>query len=79
LYCYNIHDIVKVKSEVSLYELEYFASNEFADPDLVITVKKTIPSGLHFKRIIIPDPNPEYHKVKYSEHFGRFVFNRIHR
>jgi len=72
LYCYNIHDIVKVKSEVSLYELEYFASNEFADPDLVINVKKTIPSGLHFKRTLIPDPNPEYHKVKYSEHFGRF-------
>ena len=72
MYCYNIHDIVKVKSEVSLYELEYFTSDEFADADLVIKVKNTIPSGLHFKRTLIPDPNPKYHKVKYSEHFGRF-------
>ena len=71
LYCYNIHDIVKVKSEVSLYELEYFSSNEFADADLVINVKDSIASGIHFKRTLIPDLSPEYHKVKYSEHFGR--------
>jgi hypothetical protein len=69
LYYYNIHNIVKVKSEVLLYELEYFASNEFADSDIVINVKDSITSGIHFKRILIPDP--DYHKVKYSEHFGR--------
>ena len=70
MYYYNIQDIVKVKSEVLLYELEYFASDEFADADVVINVKDSITSGIHFKRTLIPDPNPDYHKVKYSEHFG---------
>jgi dolichol-phosphate mannosyltransferase len=71
LYYYNIHNIVKVKSEVSLYELEYFASNDFADSDIVINVKDSITSGIHFKRTLIPDPHKDYYKVKYSEHFGR--------
>lgn len=70
MYCYNVHNIVKVKSDVLLYELEYFTSNEFADADIVLKVKDSITSGIHFKRTLIPDPNPDYHKVKYSEHFG---------
>lgn len=70
MYYYNIHGIVKVKSEVSLYELEYFASDEFADADIVLNVKDSITSGIHFKRTLTPEPNPDYYKVKYSEHFG---------
>jgi hypothetical protein len=70
LYYYNIHNLVKVKSEVSLYELEYFVSNDFADADLVIAVKDSITSGFHFKRTLITEPNRDNHKVKYTEHFG---------
>ncbi len=69
-YYYNIHNIVKVKSEVLLYELEYFASNEFDDADILINVKNAILSGIHFKRTLTPDPHPDYYKVNYSEHFG---------
>ena len=70
MYYYNIHGIVKVKSEVSLYELEYFASDEFADADIVLDVKDSITSGIQFKRTLTPEPHPDYYKVKYSEHFG---------
>ena len=72
MYYYNIHNIVKVKSEVSLYELEYFASNDFVtdDADIVINIKDSITSGIHFKRTLIPESHHNFHKVKYSEHFG---------
>jgi hypothetical protein len=39
LYYYNIHDIIKVKTEIKLQELEYFISKEFEDPDIILILR----------------------------------------
>jgi len=72
LYYYNIHNIVKIDSEVRLYELEYFACSEFSDAasDMSVKVVDSITSQIHFKRKIIAD---EYvGLIKYTEHLGVF-------
>jgi dolichol-phosphate mannosyltransferase len=70
LYYYNIHDIVRIQSEVLLYELEYFASESFDSPDLAVKVSSSIPGGIALTRNITkPKPwDPSY--ITYSEHFG---------
>jgi dolichol-phosphate mannosyltransferase len=68
---YNIHNIVKVESDVLLYELEYFRASAVDKPDLNISVKEAITSGIHFKNQLKLHPfhNHSY-TVSYSEHFG---------
>lgn len=70
MYYYNIHDIIKVKSDVILYELEYFTSQEFNDPNLNIRTVDSLQGGLRFTRKIIEDKSNNSHKILYTEHFG---------
>ena len=70
MYYYNIHDIIKVESDVILYELEYFTSKEFDNPDLSIRTVDSLQGGLRFTRKIIEDRSNNSHKILYTEHFG---------
>jgi len=70
LYYYNIHDIIKVESDVILYELEYFTTKEFNDADLSIRTADSLQGGLRFTRKIIEDRSNNSHKILYTEHFG---------
>jgi dolichol-phosphate mannosyltransferase len=70
LYYYNIHDIIKVQSDVILYELEYFKSREFENPELSIRTLDSLPGGLRFNRKIIEDSSTNSHKILYTEHLG---------
>ena len=70
MYYYNIHDIIKVESDVILYELEYFTSKEFNNPDLSIRTVDSLHGGLRFTRKIIEDKSINSHKILYTEHFG---------
>ena len=70
MYYYNVHEIVKIKSEVVLYELEYFATESFDKPDLSVKVSSRIPGGISLSRSITkPKPwDPSY--ITYGEHLG---------
>lgn len=70
MYYYNIHDIIKVESDVILYELEYFTSKEFDNSDLVVSTVDSLQGGLRFTRKIIEDRSNNSHKILYTEHFG---------
>ena len=70
MYYYNIHDIIKVESDVILYELEYFTTKEFNDADLSIRTADSLQGGLRFTRKIIEDRSNNSHKILYTEHFG---------
>jgi hypothetical protein len=70
LYYYNIHDIIRVESDVILYELEYFKSKEFEKSDLSIKTSDSLKGGLRFTRKIIEDRSNNSHKILYTEHFG---------
>ena len=70
MYYYNIHDIIKVQSDVILYELEYFTSKEFDNSDLVVRTVDSLQGGLRFTRKIIEDRSNNSHKILYTEHFG---------
>jgi len=67
---YSIHDIVKVKSEIPLFELEYFECKKLDDPDMIVKKRKKIIPGWRFRRSIIDDEYLSSNKIKYSEHFG---------
>jgi dolichol-phosphate mannosyltransferase len=72
-YCYNIHDIVRIKSEVQLYELEYFACEEFSDniADMMIIVANDMSlGGIHLKKKLIGDKSANSFQIKYAEHLG---------
>jgi hypothetical protein len=72
-YCYNIHDIVRIKSEVQLYELEYFACEEFSDNivDMMIIVANDMSlGGIHLKKKLIGDKSANSFQIKYAEHLG---------
>lgn len=72
MHYYNIHGIVKIQSEVSLYELEYFACDTLVKPDLLVRISDRVPG--HFamtRRIIRPKPWDRKY-VAYFEHFGSF-------
>ncbi|HEX7817875.1 MAG TPA: hypothetical protein VF419_00720 [Nitrososphaeraceae archaeon] len=78
MYYYNIHEIIKVQSEISLQELEYFASNEFKDPDIILSVKSFFGdadmSKIRTKRKLIAkdfESGSSSYVIKYTEHFGR--------
>ena len=70
MYYYNIHDIIKVQSDVVLYELEYFKSEVFENPDLTVRTMDSLPGGLRFSRKIIEDRSSNSHKILYTEHLG---------
>lgn len=70
MYYYNIHDIIRVESDVILYELEYFKSKEFKKTDLSIKTSDSLKGGLRFTRKIIEDRSNNSHKILYTEHFG---------
>lgn len=70
MYYYNIHDIIRVESDVILYELEYFKSKEFKKSDLSIKTSDSLKGGLRFTRKIIEDRSNNSHKILYTEHFG---------
>jgi dolichol-phosphate mannosyltransferase len=68
---YNIHNIVKVESDVLLYELEYFRVPSVDKPDLSIGVKEAITSGMHLRNQLRLHPYYDHsYTVSYSEHFG---------
>ena len=69
-YYYKIHDIVSVKSEIPLFELEYFACKKLDDPDMIIKRENKIASGFRLRRSIIDDEYLSSNTIKYSEHFG---------
>ena len=72
MHYYNIHGIVKIQSEVPLYELEYFACDTLVKPDLLVRVSDAVPGQFAMRRRIIR-PKPWDHKyVAYFEHFGSF-------
>lgn len=70
MYYYNIHDIIRVESDVILYELEYFKSKQFEKSDLSIKTSDSLKGGLRFTRKIIEDRSNNSHKILYTEHFG---------
>jgi dolichol-phosphate mannosyltransferase len=70
LYYYNIHDIIKVQSDVILYELEYFKSKEFEDSDLSIKTLDSLAGGFRLTRKIMQDRSTSSDKILYTEHLG---------
>ncbi|MGB5089776.1 MAG: hypothetical protein WBN72_02415, partial [Nitrososphaeraceae archaeon] len=70
MYYYNIHDIIKVQSDVILYELEYFKSKEFEDSDLSIKTLDSLAGGLRLTRKIMQDRSTSSDKILYTEHLG---------
>ena len=77
MYYYNIHDIIKVKSEINLQELEYFSSKEFSDPDITLLIrsfsKDSDMSKFRATRKLMTDnfeSGGSQYTIKYTEHFG---------
>lgn len=70
LHFYNIHDIVKIQSEVSLYELEYFKCDIQVKPDLLVRVSDAIPGRLATKRRIVKPKPWDTKYLTYFEHLG---------
>ncbi len=72
MFYYNIHNIVTIRSEVILYELEYFLSSEpIHETDLTVYVSKSISMSPGLERKIIMEQKFDSINVKYSEHFGK--------
>jgi dolichol-phosphate mannosyltransferase len=77
LYYYNVHDIIRIKSEINLQELEYFASNEFGDPDITLMIRSFSKdhdmSKFRATRKLMTDnfeSGGSQYTIKYTEHFG---------
>ncbi len=68
---YNIHDIIRVSSEVDLFELEYFRHNDSSiESDMTVTISDSIVPMTAMHRKILVDENPDSVKIRYTEHFG---------
>jgi hypothetical protein len=67
---YDIHNTIKVESDVLLYELEYFRVPCVDRPDLSINVKEFIPSGMCFKPQLTLKYQNQFYTMSYSEQFG---------
>lgn len=76
MHYYNIHNIVKISSEVQLYELEYFASQELPDSyaDIIVRKDNNIPisSRVRLRRKLAIEESGDHKRVVYSEHLGSF-------
>ena len=77
MYYYNIHDIIKIKSEINLQELEYFSSKEFDDSDITLMIrsfsKDPDMSKFRATRKLMTDnfeSGGSSYTIKYTEHFG---------
>ena len=77
MYYYNIHNIIKIKSEINLQELEYFSSKDFGDPDITLTIrsfsKDPDMSKFRATRKLMTDnfeSGDSPYNIKYTEHFG---------
>ena len=77
MYYYNIHNIIKIKSEINLQELEYFSSKDFGDPDITLTIrsfsKDPDMSKFRATRKLMTDnfeSGDSPYTIKYTEHFG---------
>ncbi|MGD1837334.1 MAG: hypothetical protein ACPKPY_04665 [Nitrososphaeraceae archaeon] len=77
MYYYNIHDIIKINSNVYLQELEYFNTEKIHEPDITLDVKSfsddpdmsKFRSGRKLITENFPPENSSY-TIKYTEHFG---------
>jgi dolichol-phosphate mannosyltransferase len=71
---YNIHDILRIDSQVPLYELEYFRTEKLpGQADLIVNVNGNVGNNtglFHKRRRIIDDRFAEEKKINYTEHFG---------
>jgi dolichol-phosphate mannosyltransferase len=75
VYYYSIHNIVKIISEVYLYELYFFSCPFFSDPpDMIVRVSNYIFPHHVFKRKIfeVNPPDGSHKKIRYTEHAGKF-------
>ena len=77
MYYYNIHDIIKIKSEINLQELEYFSSKEFEGSDVTLMIssfsKDSDMSKFRATRKLITnnfESGSSHYTIKYTEHFG---------
>ena len=77
MYYYNIHDIIKIKSEINLQELEYFSSKDFDDSDITLMIrsfsKDPVMSKFRATRKLMTDnfeSGGSSYTIKYTEHFG---------
>lgn len=72
MFYYNIHNIITIKSEIMLLELEYFRTYDLSEePDLSIDIAESIEQYPSLKRKIITEQKGDIFKVKYSEHLGK--------
>lgn len=75
MYYYSIHNIVKISSEVRLFELDFFSCPFFTDqPDMIIRVSGSIFPNHVFKRKIFEDNSSDgsHKKIRYTEQTGKF-------
>ncbi len=80
MFNYNIHNIIKVQSDLILHELTYFETSQIKDPDIILKVKSIFTDKDFIKfnstrKLLKKDSNldkDETKEVKYSEHFGPF-------
>lgn len=77
LFNYNIHNIIKVQSEIVLHELTYFETPSIKGPDIVLKIKPIFTDKdfikFNSKRKLLKkdiNKNKKIKEVKYSEHFG---------
>jgi hypothetical protein len=61
---YDVHGILRVKSQIPLYELEFFRSDKIRKPDIIIEVAKNDTLGPFPSRIV------KDRALTYREHFG---------
>ena len=73
MHCYNIHDILTIRSEVLLYELEYFRCQDIPyGADMTIKAVDSLDGKFNLRRkIIIEDKLHHPNRLKYTEHLGR--------
>lgn len=78
MFNYNIHNIIKVQSEVILHELTYFEIPVLEDPDIILRARTIFTDRDMIKfnskrKLLKKDINSNKDgkkEVKYSEHFG---------
>jgi dolichol-phosphate mannosyltransferase len=73
---YDIHGIIGIDSQVPIYELEYFRTENLARPaDLIVNTRRNVGNNtglFHMHRRIIDDDYLVKKKINYTEHFGPF-------
>lgn len=77
MYYYNIHGIIKIKSQINLQELEYFFTKEFDDPDITLMIRSFSNdhdmSKFRATRKLMTnnfESGDSQYTIKYTEHFG---------